>query len=282
MKLGKGVLGAGFSLVELLVACAITALVLGFVLRTFSAASLSWRHAEQRVDAYREARAAIDILTRDLQNVSPAFSSLSGDPISGNPPVLLLDYDPTTRAEDKVNEEVYAITMRPNAGASDLCTVGYRCVWDDAANCFTLRRRYKASNETFSTLVKAGAKKTLFAFSDIYFSPQDGSVEEDVAQDLWGLTIRPCINGAPASSYPRAGYSNQLPAWVEIHFNAMSSGAADKLKGRQISRSDWFSADSKVYTRAIAPNKETFSVRVRLNAGMAALTSTNGGTGVAQ
>lgn len=274
MNASDGGRHGGFSLIELLVACVITALVVALVMRSFSAASLSWRYTEARANAYRDARAAIEIMSRDLRNVAPAFGSVKGDAMQGNPPTLLLDYDPDTVPEDRVNDEFYAMTIQPNAAQTSLCTVGYRCVWIPSLNCFSLHRRYKNGNATFASLLKAGAGKKLIGFSDLYFNTNDATSEDEVASCVWGFTIRPCVNGAPSPSYPRSGYSNNLPTWVDIQFKAMAEDNLAKLRRSGINRSTWFDQGSTFYKTLILPHQQAFAVRARLNA---ASTSTSAG-----
>ena len=257
-------------------ACVLTAVTLALIIRSFSAASGSWTHAEQRADAFRDARSAIEILSRDLRTVAPAFATVNGDAVAGNPPSLVLDYDPATAPVDQVNEELYALTMQPNAAQNDLCTVGYRCVWDSASCSYVLKRRYKDGNATFASLQRAGAGKPEYSFTDLYFTPGDGSVEEEVASCIWGLTIRPCLSGSVSSVYPRQNYSNNLPAWVEICFHAMAGRSIEKLKAAGVNRDTWFNPDSKVYKHVILPYQQVFMVRVRLNAASMGATAAYG------
>ena len=82
----------GFTLVELLVAAAITVLIvvmlgwmLGSLMRTAS-------YATQRVDAFRDARAALQMMERDLRNL--VRTQWNPDPFTNPPPVTT---QPVTR-----------------------------------------------------------------------------------------------------------------------------------------------------------------------------------------
>jgi len=249
-----------FTLFELLLATGVTVLTVMFVIYGFLAATTTWRATESRTDTFRQARAALDCMARDLQAVAPAISG-TGAAV----PFLVLDYDPATPPADRVNEEVYAIASLANSGRSDLCMVGYRCQWDSASNAFVLKRRFKDSNVLFGDFLAASGKTPL-AFADIY--PLAKATEEDLAACVWNLRFRPCVDQA-AGSYPRQSYADpsELPRWIEIGFNALGAVAADKIRALPITRSTWSDgAATPVYRNAIHPGMQQFVVRVRLGA----------------
>src|SRR2546423_13799084 len=57
---------AAFTLVEILVAIAIVVFVVLVLAQIISSAQAIWRHSEARTDAFREARAALHLMARDL------------------------------------------------------------------------------------------------------------------------------------------------------------------------------------------------------------------------
>ncbi len=240
----------GFTLIELLVACCLTMMMVGLVLKAFSATATLWRRAEGRNDTFREARAALDIMARDLR-----MTAVAAQP---GAPTLALDYNPATPEADRVNEEAYAITSQPNRGRSDLCTVGYYCVWDSLAHAYALRRCFKESDATFNGFkVPVAEPWPIFSHA--------GAAEEEVAGTVWDLTFRPCENGVVAGSYPRAVYSDTLPLWIEIRFKAMGASAAARLKSLPVTRETWQDPGGALYKTAILPFQQQFVVRVRLN-----------------
>ena len=56
----------GFTLAEVLIATAITLLVVTLLFGVFSSVVSQWRSSDQRIDAFRDARAALLLITRDL------------------------------------------------------------------------------------------------------------------------------------------------------------------------------------------------------------------------
>lgn len=70
---------AGFTLVELIVASTLMALVLSGVYMTFSTAVRSWRSAESNYATYEDARRALGLLERELHGIpSDAIHLVSG------------------------------------------------------------------------------------------------------------------------------------------------------------------------------------------------------------
>lgn len=62
----------GFTLTELLVAMAILSGLIVLLFSVVDGTTKTWNQSEQRVDAFREARAALFVIARDLQTVVPA------------------------------------------------------------------------------------------------------------------------------------------------------------------------------------------------------------------
>ncbi|MDZ4860312.1 MAG: prepilin-type N-terminal cleavage/methylation domain-containing protein [Candidatus Hydrogenedentes bacterium] len=66
----------GFTLAELLVASTILAVILGSVYTAFSSSINIWKKGESNTQTYQDARTALDILSRELQNMVPGASHL--------------------------------------------------------------------------------------------------------------------------------------------------------------------------------------------------------------
>src|SRR6266478_5632962 len=144
--------GGGFTLVELLIATGITVaivLMLGLMLSSLMSTA---SHATQRVDAFRDARAALQVMQRDLRNLvrtqwttptqpqtlPTAYFALdnryTGDPVAGN-------------------QQLYAlVSAKTTASSGDVCAVGYYCRWDDQLHAYTLRRFFRDSAATFTVM----------------------------------------------------------------------------------------------------------------------------------
>lgn len=66
----------GFTLAELLVASTVLAIVLGTVYTAFSSSVSMWKIGEENVAVYQDARVALDVVTRELQNMAPGAAHL--------------------------------------------------------------------------------------------------------------------------------------------------------------------------------------------------------------
>ena len=207
-----------FSLVEMLVAMAVTLLLVLILVQIFSGASNTWRRSEQKVDAYREARGALQLMARDLAETIPAAYAQpwGGSVTAVNPPMPTLvlqhysDFSGTgANPGGPVNEEVYCLTNIRNQGTSSLCAVGYYCQWmpgnvpvssdgvDRVPRAYALMRQSLDSNGTNARLqaaVRAAGGNPLvnpLSFLDIY--SRTGTPATSIAQVaayIWDLRFR--------------------------------------------------------------------------------------------
>lgn len=290
--------GAAFTLVELLVAMAVGTLLIIFLFQMFNASARAWRQGEDQAETYREARAALQLMVRDLgQTIPPMTGSVyvSPTPTPGATPqivapTLVLDYyngKPTGGVP--VNEEVYCLTTIPNNGASSLCAVGYYCQWspNGRSKAYSLMRQYLGSGSSTTAglfdLFKSSSGKSRLLFTDLY--DRDSTVAKpsltEMASYIWDLQIRtPTSLQDPAAtpSYLKdptysTGYANAQPAYLEIRFKALSESAARQLEGNaSVSPGTWNdsnAATAGIYRNIILPGTRQFSARVPLQSGSA-------------
>lgn len=236
----------GFTLTELLVAIVITALVVGFVLRAFVTTAARWQLSDQRIDTFREARAALHLLARDLGRAD----------INGDAQMLILSDLFTVPPDPPFAKEAYAVTPIPNSGKSDLCTVGYYCSYDVIAHAYSLKRLFKNSDLTYVSLASASPD-----FTALY--TKDSPVADDIAGAyVWDLQIRPGVGGNvvdPSSS------SSSTWNWLEVRFKAMNPASGRKIRNTSIDGSTWFDPASPLYTTYILPHEQLFVTRIDLH-----------------
>src|SRR5436309_8743539 len=178
----------GFTLVELLIATGITVamvLMLGLMLGSLMGSA---SHATARVDAFRDARAALQMIERDLRNLvhnqwspdpftSPAPAPCAASAISTTPVTLPAAYfvlkdiysaDPAT-VPGHHNQQLYAlVAAKTTASSGDVCAVGYYCQWDNQLHAYTLRRFFRNSTDTFTVLQNAVGG---FASDSVLYAP---------------------------------------------------------------------------------------------------------------
>ena len=264
---------SGFTLVELLVATSVTISIVVLVMQCFFMMESSWRRSEQRTDTFRSARAALDVMGRDLRAVAlpaappsqPSAVSLSGTSATSYP-VLVLDYADDTLPEDRFNDQIHALVFSQNVGRSSLCAVSYHCVWDDTTKTYSLRRFFKNSDSTFAVFKSAGLAGLSFpSVGDLYFKRQ--TADDELAACVWNLEFRPSDGGTVANAYPQRAYGETLPAWIEIRFKAAAPSAMKRLSGANGDRTLWEQPDSARYKRDVLPHAQQFSLRVKLEMG---------------
>ncbi|MEO5720645.1 MAG: prepilin-type N-terminal cleavage/methylation domain-containing protein [Chthoniobacterales bacterium] len=276
----------GFTLVELLVAVAIVAFLIVVLSQIIISAQAIWRHSEARTDAFRDARAALELMSRDL-----AFALTDN-----RAPVLaltnLFSQSDDASAGPTHNQQVFALIPMRNTGEptpsptptrTDICAVGFYCSWDPNRRAYVLRRHVVQSNPTFTRLQAAFGAPTAtpspspspaptgppIAPSEV-FSPSNPtaapSEDEDVAAYVWDLKVTAYENIAgvlTAQNYPII-YRSTPPQLVKISFKAFSPQAARQLEAQNIGPEVWFETTSVIYKNQIAPHVQEFSTLVKL------------------
>jgi type II secretory pathway pseudopilin PulG len=259
--------GAGFTLVEILLSTAIIAFVVVMLGQVLSTTQGIWRRSESRTDPFRDARAAIELMSRELA------LAVTHD----KAPVLALQNiysqgDDATEGPAN-NQQAYALLPMKNTNKSDLCTVGYYCRWESSKKAYVLRRHFFASDATFSRLQATGlpAAPGPIPANKIYApsSPATNPAQdEEIAAYVWDLKVVPHEYNAgavaPNNTYP-ISYFKTLPQFLEISFKAMSPQSANKLTAQGVASKVWFDPSTTVYKNQIMPQMHQFRTRVRLH-----------------
>jgi type II secretory pathway pseudopilin PulG len=281
-----GLREGGFTLVELLIATGITVamvLMLGLMLGSLMGSA---SHATQRVDAFRDARAALQMMERDLRNLvrtqwnpdpfaKPAPCP-TATPGTAQPVTLLAAYfvlkdiyldDPATAGNH--NQQLYALAAaKTTASSGDVCAVGYYCRWDDQLHAYSLRRFFRNSAATFAVMQVAGS----YAADSVLYVP--GASDAIMAAYVWNFKVTmydacgAVINTYPYICDPLATTPNprpiRPPAAIEISFNAMSPQAARTVMSVSSSPNDWMDTTTQNYQRLIMPHTYQFRTRINL------------------
>jgi prepilin-type N-terminal cleavage/methylation domain-containing protein len=111
----------GFSLAELLVALAITALLVVLLANVVSATLTAWQQGRTRLDTFSNAR---QVISRLGDEISAAVAAKGRIEFVENSPALATAPAPTPQPQRA--ENVFFVAPYPNAGAGDLCVVAYR------------------------------------------------------------------------------------------------------------------------------------------------------------
>ncbi len=273
---------AAFTIIELLVAMTVTMLLVVALMQVFNATASTWQHGEAQVDAYREARGALQFMARDLSATLQASytqtSNTSATAFKPALPTLVLQRSPNTVPDPTGpnNEEIYCLTNIPNSGASTLCAVGYYCQWmpdylplsrdgvDRRPQAYALMRQFADSNATFLRIQTATKNGNVpLKFDDLFTRPTS---PVQLAAYIWDLRFRIDTDlndsappGVPDGNDPSptdhgnvlryradgGSYPPRLPPYVEIRFKALSDTAGRRLEGpgTGVTKATWKDTD---------------------------------------
>lgn len=287
-----------FTIVELLIAATITVLIVVMLGTIFGSLTKTTSRANQRIDSFRDARAALQMMQRDLSNLvrtqwqpdpfAIPTPSTSPQPVTRAAAYLALKsiYDPTSG-----NQEVYALVSVKNSGQGDVCSTGYYCSWD--GNAYSLRRFFRPSDQTYATLSSPAPTPALSPLptpaptpvyksdADLYKpnpSPSPSPTDEVLARYVWDFEVTAydaagkvisgydstgTLVGYPYICDPSATTPTQVPSAIEISFKAMSPEAARAVMSVSSDPLDWMDATRPRYKLLVAPNAYEFRTRIK-------------------
>lgn len=242
---------------------AVLAILVTLMMGLVTSATTLWRQSENRADAFREARAAFTVITRDLSSTlastntnffllnSAASSSLSHSSVEMNGQnrgalFALVGLPPTAQEGGK--------------NKSDLCQVGYFLAFARTAMStnlpggqpsLNLYRYFLSSDPTFERLTNGAAP----------FFPTvtpDGANVELLARNIREFRVTPLVYSNNAYSTNFVPTTNKpVPDALEIAITAVNQEAARRFPNR----ADWVSPSPPA---ALTQAEQRFTTRVRL------------------
>lgn len=258
-----------FTILELLVSMAVMSVLLVLLLGMVDGATKLWRENENRVDAYREARAALGIMSRDLRNALTGGTNTNHFALNTRGVMTLL---PSEAIQDtNMGANLFFLSALPlnaqePANKSDVCRVGYFLAFGKSSsatnspiNTMNLYRFFGSSDETFSTLQAVAGG---FPFTNRPSITSDRKTEllarnvTRFSARAYSLSTNNMLTNFTASA------NTPLPDVIEISVSAVNQEAARKLGN---SLSDWTATNSPAYTSIVRPVEQTFTTRINLN-----------------
>ena len=239
---------AGFSVLEIMVAVALLAVIIVGLLAMFYQVQRAFRAGTSQVDVMEGGRAAISIITREMQEVAatglPGYTNLvvvqswqgietaqvlsSGTP---PPPNFLNDFCFLQRRNDEWTGIAYRFT---NAWTGVGTLVRYSWSWTNDSNPYV----NETNNQARSSLV---ASRSGTAFADGVSQVLDGVVHFQVeAYDAEGILYRTYRDTAPTDLYLRldkannvyAFMSTNLPAYLDLELRVLEPSTLAKFRAR--------------------------------------------------
>ncbi len=250
---------SAFSLLELLVAVSVLSILLVILLNIVQGATNLWRTSENKVEAYREARAALQVMSSDLRNaLASTNTAFFRTNISDYPSATNLAFLTTL-----------PISSQNPASLSDVCTVGYFLAYDNKSpvagatgrQSYNLYRYFVESNETFAKLTDpSGPTGVLDLDSD--FPP------EILARNVVSFNATYSVTNASGGFDPwTQSVTTPMPNIVEITITAVNNERTMRFSARSAS-SEWdeFSQpDNDIDLADYRKNTKTFTTRIPLN-----------------
>jgi type II secretory pathway component PulJ len=115
----------GFTIAELLVALAITSLLVVLLVSVVSAALNVWEQGRNQIDTFSNAR---QTLSRIANEIKGAAASPLPNQIEFSENLTSINNDPPAQSAPvpKVSENIFFVAPYPNLAAGDLCVIAYR------------------------------------------------------------------------------------------------------------------------------------------------------------
>ena len=243
-----------FSLLELLVAVSVLSILLVILLNIVQGATNLWRTSENKVEAYREARAALQVMSSDLKNILPSTNlaffrtNLTNSPSFGFLATLPLS------------------SQNPGSSLSDVCTVGYFLAYSNKSpvagatgrQSYNLYRYFLESNETFVNLTANSTSALTTSFDTNHF--------EILARNVVSFNATYSVTNSSGNfttwtqnaTYP-------MPNLVEITITAVNNERTMRFGARSAS-SEWDTFSANTTSSDYLKNTKTFTTRIPLNA----------------
>ena len=246
---------SAFSLLELLVAIAVLCILLVILLNIVQGASNLWRTSENKVEAYREGRAALQVISSDLRHTLASTNTnffrrnISSYPNSTN--VAFLATLPLSSQETN--------------SLSDVCTVGYFLAYDNKSpvsgitgrQSYNLYRYFVESNETFVKLSDSSGPADVLDF--------DPSRQPEIlARNVVGFKATYFITNGPGSftTWTQSA-ATPMPDIVEIQLTAVNNERTMRFGARGAS-GEWDAFSGNTNSPDYLKNTKTFTTRINI------------------
>ncbi|HEY5791668.1 MAG TPA: prepilin-type N-terminal cleavage/methylation domain-containing protein [Chthoniobacterales bacterium] len=234
-----------FTLLELLVAVSLLAILVVMLMSMVDNATKLWRVNESRVESYREARAALNLMMNDLKSLYAStnanlFQTNAASPFLAVPGGGQLFFIAALPA-----------SAQDSGSRSDLCEVGYFLKYGQSGlnpdeKNFSLYRYFRESNQTFTNLVNNSG----------FFTHSTANVEL-LARNIPNFQVRYYTVSTNGAVSPwTAVSSNALPSFVELQITAFNNQTAKRFNSKE----DWTNAASQTYRES----SRVFTARIPL------------------
>ena len=245
---------SAFSILELLVAVSVLSILLVVLLNIVQGATSLWRGSENKVEAYREARAALQVMSSDLRNILPSTNfAFFRTNLTNTPNIGFLTTLP--------------LSSQNATSLGDVCTVGYFLKYDNKSaltnalgrQSYNLYRYFVESNETFAKLTN---------------TPQDvlnlnTNNFEILARNVVSFKAACLVTNSTGNSTGNfttwtQNATTPMPHIVEITITAVNNERTMRFGARGAS-GEWDTFSANATSSDYQKNTKTFTTRINLN-----------------
>ncbi|MEI8293771.1 MAG: GxxExxY protein [bacterium] len=243
---------SAFSLLEILVAVTVLSILLFVLLNIVQNSTSLWRAAENKMEAYREARAALQVMSSDLRNVLPTTNT---------------NFFRTNLPTNSPNLAFLAtlpLSSQNATSLSDVCTVGYFLAYDNKSpvagasgrQSYNLYRYFVESNDTFKNLTNSPTTALTASFANTNC--------EILARNIIGFNATYSITNAPGFANWTQNATTPMPHIVEIKITAINNERTMRFGARGAS-GEWDTFKNSTNSPDYQKNTKTFTTRINLN-----------------
>jgi prepilin-type N-terminal cleavage/methylation domain-containing protein len=238
---------ASFTLIEMLVSVAIFSLLVLLLFGLMGGASKLWRRQTAEEESFREARSALNVLSRDMYG---ALISTNTDWFYCN----------------GTNQLAFLTTLPNTAQGStdalgDVCAVGYSLEWGPSEtggpNNMSLYRYVCFSTPTYNNYLLAPT----FPIENIFVNP-DGvnTVRQLIARDIPQVSFTAYTNDSTSTPWmvPTSELSS-MGLLSNMTINVGITALNDRMAMQLTTQAQWLTTNSP----SILQNEESFTLRVR-------------------
>ena len=246
---------SAFSLLELLVAISVLCILLVILLNIVQGASNLWRTSENKVEAYREGRAALQIISSDLRH------TLS----STNTNFFRRDISSYPNSTNVAFLATLPLSSQETNSLSDVCTVGYFLAYDNKSpvsgitgrQSYNLYRYFVESNETFAKLSDSSGPADVLDFDP-------SRPPEILARNVVGFNATYFITNGPGSftTWTQSA-ATPMPDIVEIQLTAVNNERTMRFGARGAS-GEWDAFSGNTNSPDYLKNTKTFTTRINI------------------
>ncbi len=246
---------SAFSLLELLVAISVLCILLVILLNIVQGATNLWRSSENKVEAYREGRAALQIISSDLRH------TLS----STNTNFFRRDISSYPNSTNVAFLATLPLSSQETNSLSDVCTVGYFLAYDNKSpvsgitgrQSYNLYRYFVESNETFAKLSDSSGPADVLDFDP-------SRPPEILARNVVGFNATYFITNGPGSftTWTQSA-ATPMPDIVEIQLTAVNNERTMRFGARGAS-GEWDAFSGNTNSPDYLKNTKTFTTRINI------------------